>query len=266
MKMPGWIDLNAYVDGELSPDAAAEVAARVATDPSAAAQVAALTRLKAATVAALSPAPAEMPKIRLDRRGRASPWRRHGARAAAAAVLLTVVLGLGQMLWPRPDAAQAWLQQATERHAQWLAAEREPAPISPLAIMTADAPDGPAWIPDLAVARLAVAHVAATEADGRPELYVGYVGVNGCRLGLWVGPAPALLSMGLTEHRKGAVTSFTWRADDIGYAVMARGMDEARLRAVAAHLEATTRRRLDRSGETQLARRPGAGADAPCIG
>ncbi|WP_119459111.1 hypothetical protein [Rhodospirillaceae bacterium SYSU D60014] len=266
MKTPDWTDLNAYVDGELRPDAAAEIAARIAADPAVAAQVATLARLKAATAAALSPASAEVPEIRLGRGVRGPGWRRHGARAAAAAVLLVVALGLGQWLWPRPDAVQAWLQQATERHAQWLAAERDPAPIAPPAIRPADAPDGPSWIPDLALARLAVAHVAATKSNGRPELYVGYVGVNGCRLGLWIGPAPARLAASLAEHRDGDVTSFTWRAGDIGYAVMARGMDEARLRAVAAYLETATRQSLDESGETEVARRPAAAADAPCIG
>src|SRR5687767_1636581 len=127
MKTPDWTDLNAYVDGELGPDAAAEIAACVAADPFVAAQVSTLARLKAATAAALNPPPAEVPEIRLGRGVRESGRRRHGVRAAAAAVLLVIAFGLGQWLWPRPDAVpdpiQAWLQQATERHAQWLAAE-----------------------------------------------------------------------------------------------------------------------------------------------
>jgi anti-sigma factor RsiW len=71
-----WEVLNAYVDEELPPHAAAEVAAAVARDPSTAARVATLARLRS-TVRALpvgedAPSPVLPGRARVFRAGRRS--------------------------------------------------------------------------------------------------------------------------------------------------------------------------------------------------
>src|SRR3546814_18345701 len=73
-------------------------------------------------------------------------------------------------------------------------------------------------------------------------LFVGYVGVNGCRLGLWIAPAAEGLGADLTEHRERNLTSYTWRVENTGYAVLAADMDERRLSAIARRLEQATRK------------------------
>lgn len=263
MTKPSWTDLNAYVDGELPPDAAARIAAAIASDGELAAWVAALARLKAATGDALAVDPAEVPDIRLSRPA-ARPTARTGWRwpAIAAGILLAVVIGMaGWSLAPNPSATRAWLAAAEARHADWLADDPHPVPVDERAVILTDVPGGPERVPDLGLAHLSVAHLTVDASGRQPGLYIGYVGVNGCRLGLWIGPAPEGLPADLTEHRDAEAHSFTWRVGDMGYAVMARDMDARRLTAVAGYLE-----RLTRTGvETRTAGLDGAAADAPCI-
>src|SRR3546814_7839019 len=91
-------------------------------------------------------------------------------------------------------------------------------------------------------------------------LFVGYVGVNGCRLGLWIAPAAEGLGADLTEHRERNLTSYTWRVENTGYAVLAAGMDERRLSAIARRLEQATRK----AAETSVAGRADPAMEAPC--
>lgn len=263
MTGPSWQDLNAYVDGELPPDAAAEVAGAIAADRELAGRVAALAQLKATTGSALAVDPDEAPQLRLPRPGgRPSITARWRWPASAAAVVLVAVLGIaGWSELAGRNAGETWLAAAESRHLVWLADEPHAVPIDDRAIALAAAPDAPSRVPDLGFARLTVAHLAVDPSGRQPGLYVGYVGINGCRLGLWIAPAAAGLAADLAEHREAGLHSFTWRVGGTGYAVMARNMDDRRLAAIARHLE-----QLTRSGpETRLAGREGAAADAPCL-
>lgn len=262
MTKPSWTDLNAYIDGELPPGAAAEIAAAIAADAKLAAEVAALARLKAATGDALAVDPTEVPPIRLPRPA-VRPVSRFGRHrpAIAAGLLLAVVIGLASWsLVPNSHATGVWLAAIEARHVGWLADDPHPEPIDGDAIVLASAADGPGRVPDLGPAGLSVAHLAVDASGRMPGLYVGYVGVNGCRLGLWIGPAPEGMPADLTERRAAETHSFTWRVGDTGYAVLARDMDERRLTAIAGYLE-----RLTRTGpETRLAGIEDEAADAPC--
>jgi len=267
MTGPSWQDLNAYVDGELPPDAAAEVASAIAADRELASRVAALAQLKATAGDALAVDPAEVPELRLPGPAAGSlipgRWR---WPASAAAVLLVVALGIAggiggwSAVWG-PSPAHAWLAAAETRHLSWLADEEHPVPVDELAVMLTAAPDTPQRVPDLGFARLAVAHLEIDASGRQPGLFVGYVGINGCRLGLWIGPAAGGLAADLVEHRDTQLHSFSWRVGDTGYAVMARDMDARRLAAIARHLE-----QLTRSGpESRVAHHDSAAVDAPCM-
>jgi hypothetical protein len=102
--------------------------------------------------------------------------------------------------------------------------------------------------------------VATAHAPG--GLFVGYVGTRGCRLGLWIAPAPA----GLHEELLIAPASeaATWRVKDTGYRIVARDMDAARFRAVAEYLVQVTRRPPERE-PVHMAATPDV-LSAPCLG
>lgn len=257
---PSWTDINAYVDGELEPEAAADVARTVADDRTVAGQVAALARLKAVSAEVMAVPPEMLPALRVGRSP--PPRRRWRPAAAAAAVVLALAAGAFWGNARQPDPAGAWLDRVGERHARWLAADAEPAPAAGPAATAVRSGFGTDAIPDLGAMRLAVAHVATSTLDGRPVLYVGYVGVRGCRLGLWVGPAPAELPSGLVEHREDGTRILSWRVGDTGYAAVARGMDANRLRAVADRLQTLSRG----SDKTRLAGTAGEAGAAPCLG
>ena len=90
-----WTTLNAYVDGELEPDQTAKVAAALAHDREAAAQVATLTKLRAAVKAA-SPMPAPPPFALPRTRSRAMRWAPWAAAACLALFIGAASLGFGQ--------------------------------------------------------------------------------------------------------------------------------------------------------------------------
>ena len=83
--------LNAYIDGELEPDQAAKVAAALAADREAAAQVATLTKLRA-TVKVAAPVPAPPPFVLPQARprlARSQPW--------AAAACIPLLIGMASL-------------------------------------------------------------------------------------------------------------------------------------------------------------------------
>jgi anti-sigma factor RsiW len=262
MTRPKWQDLNAYVDGELPPDAAARVAQAVAADRELAGRVAALTQLKAAAGEALTVDPADVPALHLPGPAihRPTSIRRRQLAYAAVALLLVLVGVAGLWSMSRPDAAQAWLAAAEAHHLEWLASQAAPAPIDERSVALTASRGAPQRVPDLGFARLRLAHVAIDASGEQPGLFVGYVGFNGCRLGLWIGPAAGGLATALVEHRNQNLTSFTWKVGSTGYAVIARNMDEQRLEAIAGRLEQATRL----AAETRIAGLSHPAMDAPC--
>ena len=75
-----WEQLNAYVDGELPPDEAADVAEAIAREPVLAREVAALTALKASVAQAAPPHLGPLSKLPCS--------HRNGLRVAAIAATL----------------------------------------------------------------------------------------------------------------------------------------------------------------------------------
>ena len=248
-----WTSLNAYVDGELDAAAAADVAAAIARDPELAAHVAALARLKAATKAQ-GAAPASIPS---------PPERRHSRRlalpSALAAGFAAILLAAG-VAWSILGHPQepAWLRPAASAHEQWLAA---PAGVARAGRISEDdllreaRAAGIAGVPDLAEAQLRTVWVATTENAG---LYVGYIGIHGCRLGLWVGNPVRETPRELASLMLPGLTAYAWQAGGRAYVVVARGMDADRLNLLARTIEHLTRQgqRLDDGTRTALREAP----------
>lgn len=225
-----WAMLNGYVDGELTPDAAAEVAARLAVDREAAAQVATLTRLRAAvrTAAAGEPAPPfDLPRALPQARP-----RRPSRAALVAAALVAISAGLaaiGLTLLPAPPAP---LSNAIAAHRLWLSQPAQARmPAAEVALAGADL----GKLPDLSLASLTLAHLALDlSGPSGGGMLAGYVGPNGCRVGLWIAPVDQALPVRPALRDRDGLAIRAWRGPHASYALLGQGIDTARLDGIAA--------------------------------
>lgn len=244
--------LNAYVDGELSPEEYARVAEAIAGNPRLAARVATLSQVKSA-LSGLAVAPPR--KIHIPR----NRWSRGMMAAAASLALFLVVISslLPKISDPAKDQ-NYWYRVAAATHAQWI---REPAKPNAkevdanLYLASADRLNLPIQAPDLTSARLRLTYLQFYDADGGTPaaLHLGYTGRHGCHLSLWITKAPAGLGKELTEIRDGPMRSFRWRAGKVAYALFATGMAEQRFTMIADKVYQATRMRKGFDEETRTA-------------
>lgn len=223
--------LNAYVDGELSPDARALVEARIASDAALARQVEALHRMKR-QVAAMGSESVVL-QIPADRM-RLRPV----AVAAAAAILCLVFLGgwLGALAFDGRAKSHAGdeIAQALALHDDWSAGIVDAA--APAAdIRSFDAPE-------LGAAGLSLVSLRSDAVlDGRPAVQAGYAGRHGCRLSLFR-MAGSDEAQPLHVFDQGDARSATWADGSFRYALVARRLDGARFAALADALHTMTAR------------------------
>ena len=223
-----WERLNAYVDGELAPPDAAAVASAVAHDLGLARRIATLAALKA-NVAGLSTDVAP-PYVTRERATKTTGTAR---RLAAIAATLALVAGMGSAIWlatsrPRSEDMSAALMA----HRPWLTGSEAPATAA-LSIDLAGARSGA--LPDLSPASLRLVRLDVKPEPARNgEVFAGYEGPNGCRVGLWVSPAGSTNAVEPIRTAKNGISIRAWRNGDLGYAVVGVGIDEARLDLIAA--------------------------------
>lgn len=220
-----WEVLNAYVDEELPPHAAAEVAAAVARDPATAARVATLARLRS-TLRAL-PAAEDAPPPVLP--GRALS-RRPTVLAASVAALLVLA---GALAWYLDAFApeKPLLGDAIAAHRQWLS-QTPPSPGGRIPVtLSSHQAEG---LPDLSMALLQLSYISVDPAmrDGG-GLLAGYRGPHGCRLGLWIGPHSGRWSATPSRSDRDGLHIRAWSSDRADYALLSRGMDPERLDRLA---------------------------------
>ncbi|MFZ5791057.1 MAG: zf-HC2 domain-containing protein [Pseudomonadota bacterium] len=250
-----WERLNAYVDGELSPAEAAEVAAAVARDAELAGRVATLTRLKAATSGLAPQHPAPPPPRLPARRSRSY------ALPLVASLVLLIVAAVSIWLW-RPDSQppDSWLAQAAASHRAWIqSAGAGEAPGKVLAALQAgDIVD----VPDLTDAHLSLVHAAAESKTG--GVFLGYRGIHGCRVGLWIGAPSPDLGAQPKPVASDDIAGYAWRLGNTGYALLARGMDPSRLKQLADAVAKITGQGNRLNQEIRTALRNTAQTGAPC--
>ncbi|MGY6249858.1 anti-sigma factor family protein [Bosea thiooxidans] len=219
-----WEQLNAYVDGELAPADAAAVASAVAHDAGLAARVATLARLRA-VVAVLPSQPAPPLSLPLQaRRRQGNPrWA-----ALAASLVLAVLPVAGAYRFSRTAASPDGLSLAVQAQRQWLASD---SPATRLPITLTAGGDG---LPDLDAASLRLAYLSLDPANtGGGGVLAGYIGPQGCRLGLWIGPQQATATPQPVRADRDGLKISTWALDGKSYALLSRGMDSRRLDEVA---------------------------------
>lgn len=245
--------LNAYVDGELSPDACALLEARIVSDAGLAQQVETLRYMKrqvaaigSGFVVVQSPPGSILPRA--------------SAVAAAAAVLCLVFLGgwLGALMFdggaksPSGDA----IVQALALHDDWSAKVLDVAAPA-IDIRSFEAPE-------LGAAGLSLVSLRSDAMlGGQPVVQAGYAGQHGCRLSLFR-MASSNAGQPLRVVNDGDVRSATWADNSFRYAMVARKLDEARFAALADALRTMTLRVESPSSRQVVAELEG--AHQPCNG
>lgn len=263
---PTWEDLNAYVDGELSDERAAELAVALGRDPELAEQVAALHRLKGAAQGLVEQAPVDL------HAGKAAApvWLRSGLALAASLVVVLLVGALWTAFSPPPARHLVWAEQAWTAHRLWQGAGASAVRDQTAALRSAQHQLGPAaFVPDLRSAGLTLEHLGeGPRIDGMRSLHLGYSGVRGCRLSLFVlagglGLSEQLLDLSPAGHSTGETASgrqaVAWQAAGLSNLLLAEGMDPLRFTEIARRVfrasveqrsfDAETRQALQRSRE-----------------
>lgn len=259
---PSWEELNAYVDGELAAVEAARVARAVADDAELAETVARLTRLKAVVQNDIL----EMPDIRLSTRSN-SRWYGVAAAslAAVAAVALLAVFAL------RTGELDKGFERARAAHQSWAETRSENSllSVSPAAYLAASQALGSGmYVPDLSAARLKVGRVArmAARGDSPVAVHVGYAGTRGCRISLWIAPAPRGMQQTPAPRGDQSDKAFSWRVGDLGYTMIASRMDDERFLLIVQAAFNATKTFSPPETEMRMALRRNRNASAPCKG
>lgn len=227
-----WEVLNAYVDGELAPTAAATVASSAASDPAIAARIATLTTLRAA-----SKANAPAGRIANARPSTLQP------RLALLAATILLAVGLGVWSWqsmPIGPAGTASDDHATIAARDWLSGGKI-LPPDHLVVVKAEADR---WtLPDLSEASLRLAYISPPEAAMASRgVFAGFVGPHGCRLGLWIGTSGTGADTMPVSRDGDGLKVRAWTSDGVSYAMISRSMDGLRLDHLARLVAEMTRR------------------------
>jgi anti-sigma factor RsiW len=263
-EQPSWEKLNAYVDGELPPRERAEVAAALAARPELAKSVAVLTKLKVAVGEATE-------AIAWDDILPPRESAQRGQRRRRLAVRLAVALSIGAMVmlipW-RAEDGDAWLTAPLGAHEAWVAsgnAGLSEGGAGALLVGLATLGSG-AEIPNLTAAKLTIKGVRFLPAtdERSPAVHVAYGGTRGCRVTLWITPAPpGLDAEKLTLHQRGPYRVYGWRAGDLAYALIS-SVHPARFELIARTARKVTLERVQPDAETKTALRRSRKQSPPC--
>lgn len=217
------LELNAFVDGELSPTKAAQVAAVIATDPKIAQRVARLHKMKAALSGLADDL--SLPDLPRTIPARVSAWCIPIGLSSVVAVLIV-------LLWSGP--ALGPVRQDTElpriaRHDNWAVLDTTNVRL--------ELPKGFDWLdPVMRASGLQLVH----RARAGDVKQLGFKGPNGCRISLFVAEKrtpDSPLRLNLSEH----VQHAHWRIGSIEFEMIARDMAPARFATVATSLHRNSR-------------------------
>lgn len=202
-----WETVNAYHDGELSPNASAVFERRLEREPSLVAELARIGQLRA-TLRELGDNLKQLPAEPASRpAGRRRKWVTGGALAAGLAMATYIGSGIP------PGPAEIHAAFSTETY-------RVPRQISGMQPVVSPA------TPDLRLIDLVLV--------GQKTLPQGtaahYLGQNGCRLTLFAGEGP------FDPPSDQDIQTAAWRSKGQSFLLLANGMDQRRFTAVAGYL------------------------------
>lgn len=243
--------LSAYVDGELTPAEAADVARAAAQDRAIAAQIASLREMKAA-IADLMPAVT----LQMPEKPKRGPF---ALPAMAAAASLAAMLILGVLLYghvdQRPGTPLATLFET--HHRDWTFDRAKPES----GLARVDYVGSQPEILDLSAAQLAFAGRESFVHGGRTLDRLGYEGTRGCRLSLFKIPQEVEIA---ADAFPPPLHARVWTSGENSFLLMAQGMASRRFEELATVIEKAIRsqRPFDAETRQQLAR--ARAASRPC--
>jgi anti-sigma factor RsiW len=249
--------LNAYVDGELDAADSARVAEAIARDPAVAREVMLLSRLKSATAEAIGEEAIDLPS------GRFSRPRLY--RIAASLVLgLVGAAALWFSMSGSPPGSSS-TDFARRGHSSWTTVARDKAVDPSVVLAAAPAQLVHAYVPDLSAAKLSLVHAAIVDSELGTTLVVGYAGTRGCRVTLLVTAAgddsDKLFRIGeVTE-----LASAQWRAGDLNYMLLAKGMARKRFRLLATSVYDASLEAVPISEDDRMALARSRAQSKPCL-
>jgi len=259
--------LNAYVDGALTCDEAAQIALCAASDPGTASRIALLHQLKAG-VAGIAD---DLVMIDLPVPVRRRPWPRAlpvatGALAVAALVALValsfswltpgadgpVVPAAGRFAGSTDDTA---LERFILRHDAWIGMDAQAA--GPHSVGD--------WLEDLMrQTGLRLVHHALPRPDDTDQSQqFSFVGPNGCRLSLFEAASLPHRSAPFNVMINDGLLTASWALEGRRYAMVARNMDSTRFATISAVVHEASR---DRGAVDALALVSLQQARQPCLG
>ena len=257
-----WEMLGAYVDGELTQEERAEIAAELARDPDVAARVASLSLLKACTAsAAPAPPPLQMLQVPAPPSRTVLTFAARALLATCAAIVLAMIVSSAlQMRAPMPVLELTALRQATSLHEAWLAGIGTPETFA------FQGNPWPAGAPDLREAKLRLVHVhrASDREHHGAARFFGYLGPNGCRLGLRISDDYSGHPSDPRAVRLGDISGYVWERDGKAYAIVARGMDPLRLTSLASVIARILERQNRIDNDLRVALRRSATTGSAC--
>lgn len=251
---PDFESLSAYVDGELAPERAAEIADLAARDRSVAQQLARLHALKA-SVSGLGgrtgPAPAP----------REVCGRLHGARVVAALAACLVMLAAGIALFAfavfdGERRSPALVADAVALHDDWL--KTGSGPLAPAAM-----PPGQRASLLAASGLIQVHHDAAARLGAFAASHSGFVGANGCRLSLFEVPVSEADAAAEPMVGDDALHVASWQTADTRFIAIARDMNKTRFAVVTEALRNSTEEPAATDGDVMASLEA---ARQPCLG
>jgi len=254
-----WQIINAYIDGALSAQDAAEVAKAVAGDASLAKQVATLTSLKAAVAGALQERAPDVTLHDASSR-RWLPWVASIAWALiAGAVVLALMLSTE---WMRPATGLSTAEQA---HQAWLQAGAGGSQKSEAGMLRTNLSllELDAYVPDLSKVNLSFNGIRRISSHGG-GLHIGYVGPSGCMVSLVVLKLQAGLPDSLQRFERGDHVAYGWSVGQASFYLLANRMDPLRFTEIAKVVHRLTRIRVPLDPQSVLALNQARQSAGPC--
>lgn len=242
--------LSAYVDGELTPAAAADVARAAARDRAIAAQIASLREMKAA-VADLVPA------VTLEMPDEPKRWTLAlPSMAAAASLAAVLILGiiLAGYFGQKPTIPLASIFET--HHRAWTFDHSE---VGGLAHVDYDS-KRPAVL-DLTAAQLGFVGRESFVYDGKTLDRLGYEGTRGCRLSLFKIPDDLAIP---ADAFSSPLHARVWKSGGSSFLLMAQGMAAGRFQELALVIERAIRSQRPFDAETRQRLAKSRAASRPC--
>ncbi len=249
-RKPDFATLNAYVDGELEPPAAAAVARAAAEDAGIADQVAKLHAMKAAVRETY-----DTPPVITIYPSRPAFSRLTGGALAAGLAVAVVAAGLwlGVEWLSAPATPGNVFAAALSNHDRWTSEPEQVAPIEVAAGFT---------LPDLTLSGLRVEAVETdVKLNGIPATHIGYVGHKGCHLSLYVLHMQGVVDLG-DSASDDLLHAESWMVGSTTYLAIARRMDPVRFTTISHALRLATEKGIPLDQRVRMAL---AKSHQPCV-